>query len=71
MENFWFAQKVFNVYIKTEKLIKSDEAKLEEIDSVVKIVVGHIDRYALFGVTGNGIQPEYRLNLLQLCGQNE
>ncbi len=56
MENFWLAQQVFNVYIKTEKLIESDEAKSEEIDGVVKIVVGHIDRY---------------LNLSQLCRQNE
>ncbi|WP_329887531.1 hypothetical protein [Pseudoramibacter faecis] len=53
------------MYIKTEKFIENDESKSKEIDRVVKIVVGHIDRYTLFSVTGNGIQPDYRLNLSQ------
>jgi uncharacterized protein YgbK (DUF1537 family) len=65
MENFWLAQQVFNVYVKTQKLIESPEAQQEEIDRVVKMVVGRIDRYALFSVTGDGIQPENRLDLPQ------
>ena len=69
MENFWLAQQVFNVYVKTKKLIESPEAQQEEIDRVVKMVVGRIDRYALFSVTGDGIQPENRLDLRRQIGR--
>lgn len=63
MENFWLAQQVFNVYVKTEQLIKSEKERETEINRAVQTVLAQIDNYDLFSVTGDGIQPEYRLDL--------
>lgn len=67
MENFWLAQKVCNVYVKTGLLIKGEEERTKEISRVVKEILKQTQDYELFSVTGDGIQPEHRLNLPKIA----
>lgn len=67
MENFWLAQQVYNVYVKTKLLIQDEETRSKEIARVVNDILSHIKDYELFSVTGDGIQPEYRLNLPKIA----
>lgn len=62
METFWLAQKCCNVYVKTKALI-DPETRDDEIERVVREVESHVAEYEIFSVTGDGIQPEYRMNL--------
>ena len=67
MENFWLAQQVYNVYVKTKLLIQDEETRNKEIERVVQDILSHTKDYELFSATGDGIQPEYRLNLPKIA----
>lgn len=67
MENFWLSQKVYNVYVQSKKLIGSEEDRQEEVNRVVSDIMDHAQDFELFSVTGDGIQPEYRLNLPEIA----
>lgn len=62
MENFWLSQKVHNVFAATKKFLEGEEQRKEEIDRVVQEILSHTDSYRIFSVTGDGINPENRLN---------
>lgn len=71
MENFWLAQKVYNVYVDTRKIVESAEERKKEKERVVKDILAHTSEYELFSVTGDGIQPENRLNLSKIAKQQK
>ena len=63
IENLWLSQPVLNVYAKTKLFVESEESRNKEIERVVKEIQSHAGDHEIFSVTGDGIQPENRLNL--------
>lgn len=62
MEYFWLSQSVFNVFADTKCFLESEEERQAEIERVVSEVQAHAADFELLSVTGNGINPENRLN---------
>lgn len=62
MENFWLSQQVYNVYAVTRMFLEGEEKRQAEISRVVNDILSHRDEYRLFSVTGDGINPDNRLN---------
>lgn len=65
MENFWLSQPVYNVYAKTKLFLEGEESRQAEIGRVVDDILAHTESGSLFSVTGDGIDPENRLNFGQ------
>ena len=65
MENLWLSQPVYNVFVKTKQFLEGEEARQAEIDRVVQDILSHGNEGRLFSVTGDGINPENRLNFKQ------
>ena len=62
MENLWLAQPVYNVFAKTKLFLEGEESRQAEINRVVKEILDQKDSFKLYSVTGDGINPENRLN---------
>src|SRR5699024_9029678 len=62
MQNFWLAQPVYNVFVKTKEFLEGEEAREKEICRVTEDILAHGDSERLFSVTVDGIYPENRLN---------
>lgn len=62
MENFWLSQPVYSVFAKTKAFVEGEEPREAEIKRVVDDILAHRDSSKLFSVTGDGINPENRLN---------
>ena len=65
MENLWLSQPVYNVFVKTKQFLEGEESRQAEIDRVVQDILSHGNEGRLFSVTGDGINPENRLNFKQ------
>ena len=62
MENLWLAQSIYNVFAKTRLFLEGEETRQAEIERVCKEILEQKDSFQLFSVTGDGINPENRLN---------
>lgn len=62
MENLWLSQPVYNVFVKTKAFVEGEESRENEIKRVVDDILKHRDSSKIFSVTGDGINPENRLN---------
>ncbi len=65
MENFWLSQPVCNVFAATRRFLDGEEARTEEISRVVQEILSQTENYRIFSVTGDGINPDHRLNFNQ------
>lgn len=62
MEHLWLSQPVYNTYVNTKALLEGDQSRENEIQRVVDDILSHDDDHEILSVTGDGIQPEYRIN---------
>ncbi len=63
MEYLWLSQPVHNVYVKTRYLLEDYDVKEAEIERVVQEILEYAPIYEVLTVTGDGIDPDRRLNL--------
>ena len=63
METLWLSQPVYNVFAKTSRFLEGDQEKEEEIRRVIDEITEHADGFEILGVTGDGINPEHRIDL--------
>ena len=63
METLWLSQPVYNVFVKTSCFLEGDREREEEIRRVIEEIIDHADAFEILGVTGDGINPEHRIDL--------
>ena len=69
METLWLSQPVYNTFAKTEEFLKDEESKEKEIQRVIADITDHTDAFEILGVTGDGINPENRIDLPRIAGE--
>ena len=62
IDELFLAQKVFNVFVNTRKLLEDVGDRSKEIDRVVKEILEQCDEYEICTVIGDGIMPENRID---------
>lgn len=65
MEELWLSQRTYNVFVQTKELLEGDVRRESEIERVVKGILENSMRYDVLTVTGDGIEPENRIDFAQ------
>lgn len=65
METLWLSQPVYNVFARTREFLKGNDIREMEIERIVREILDHIDDFEIVGVTGDGINPEHRIDLVE------
>ena len=63
VDELFLSQKFYNVYVDTRELIESADRRTKEIIRVVDDIISNCSDYEVCTVIGDGIMPEYRLDL--------
>lgn len=62
MEELWLSQRTYNMMVKTERFLRSDEECAAEIERAVNAVLEACNLNKICTVTGDGIYPENRID---------
>lgn len=62
MEELWLSQRTYNVLVNTKALLEKGKQRTDEIERVVKEILEHCDKNKISTVTGDGINPENRID---------